>query len=63
MLTISETCYRRFLEEGQPRRAAMNAMEVGFKWILRGELAIGSGWLSRARQLLADQPACAEQAS
>ena len=60
-LTISETCYRRFLEEGRPRRAAMNALDVGFSWILRGELVIGSGWLSRARQLLADQPACAEQ--
>lgn len=60
-LTISEICYRRYLDEGEPRRAAMNALEVGFSWILRGELAIGSGWLSRARQLLADQPACAEQ--
>lgn len=61
-LSISEECYRRYLKEGRPLRAAMNALDAGFTWIMRGELAIGSGWLSRARQLLADQPPCAEQA-
>jgi hypothetical protein len=45
-----------------PRRVAMNALGVGFSWILRGNAAVGSGWLSRARQLLDDQPECAEQA-
>jgi ATP/maltotriose-dependent transcriptional regulator MalT len=61
-LIISEECYRRYLQEGRPLRAAMDALDAGFSWILRGESAIGSGWLSRARQLLADQPPCAEQA-
>lgn len=61
-LTISEECYRRYLQEGRPLRAAMDALDAGFSWILRGEAAIGSGWISRARQLLADQPPCAEQA-
>jgi ATP/maltotriose-dependent transcriptional regulator MalT len=61
-LTISEECYRRYLQEGRPLRAAVTALDAGFSWILRGEIAIGSGWLSRARQLLADQPPCAEQA-
>lgn len=37
----------------------MNALDIGFCWLLRGEIAIGSGWLSRARRLLQDQPECA----
>ena len=61
-LTISEECYRRYLQEGLPLRAAMDALDIGFSWILRGEVAIGSGWLSRARELLAEQPHCSEQA-
>lgn len=39
----------------------MNALDNGFTWFLRGEVAIGSGWVSRARRLLADQPDCAER--
>lgn len=60
-LTISEECHQHFLDEGRPRRAAMNALDIGFTWMLRGEVAIGSGWVSRARRLLDDQPECAEQ--
>ncbi|MBA3249883.1 MAG: helix-turn-helix transcriptional regulator [Geodermatophilaceae bacterium] len=60
-LTITEDCHRHFLEEGRPLRAAMNALDIGFTWLLRGEVAIGSGWVSRARRLLEDQPECAER--
>ena len=60
-LTISEECHQHFLEEGRPIRAAMSALDIGFGWLLRGEVALGSGWVSRARRLLEDQPACAEQ--
>lgn len=38
----------------------MNALGIGFTWFLRGEAEIGSGWVSRARRLLQDQPECAE---
>lgn len=60
-LTISEDCHRRFIEEGRPLRAAMSALDVGFSWFLRGEVAIGSGWLNRARRMLEDEPECAER--
>ncbi len=59
-LTISEECHRHFLEEGRPLRAAMNALDIGFTWLLRGEIEIGSGWISRARRLLEDQPQSVE---
>jgi tetratricopeptide (TPR) repeat protein len=55
-LTLSEQCYRRFLDEGRVDRAATNALEIGFAWFLRGELTLGSAWISRARRLLTGQP-------
>ncbi|MGI8627390.1 MAG: LuxR C-terminal-related transcriptional regulator [Geodermatophilaceae bacterium] len=60
-LAISEECHQHFLAEGRPQKAAMNALDIGFTWMLRGEVAIGSGWISRARRILEDQPDCAEQ--
>lgn len=60
-LTISEECHQHFLDEGRPLKAAMNALEIGFAWMLRGEVAIGSGWVSRARRILEEQPDCVEQ--
>ena len=55
-LALTEELHRRFLAEGKVDRAAINALELGFAWSIRGEHAIGSGWISRARRLLEDQP-------
>ena len=52
--------YRRYLREGQPRKAAMSAGGVAVTLFLRGEEAPGSGWMGRAQRLLADQPESAE---
>jgi ATP/maltotriose-dependent transcriptional regulator MalT len=60
-LTVSEECYQRFLEEGRVARAAMNALDIGFAWFMRGDPMIGSAWISRARRLLEDEPECVEQ--
>ena len=55
-LQVCEDCYERYLAEGQLERAAATALETGFSWFLRGEPDIGSGWVSRARRILADLP-------
>lgn len=62
-LAASEDAYHLHLRGDAPahRAAAMVAMDVGFCWFLRGEEAIGSGWLSRAERLLADAGDCVEQ--
>lgn len=60
-LTVSEECHQRFLAEGRPVRAAMNALDIGFGWLMRGQVAVGSAWVSRARRLLEEQPSCVEQ--
>lgn len=61
-LSAYEEAYRLYLhgDDPAPRPAAMLAMDIGFSWFLRGEEAMGSGWLSRAQRLLEDQPECVE---
>jgi tetratricopeptide (TPR) repeat protein len=55
-LTLSEQCYRRFLDEGRVDRAATNALDIGFAWFLRGEPTLGLAWIGRARRLLTGRP-------
>lgn len=63
-LSIYEEAYRLYLhgDSRRARPAAKLAMELAFFWFLRGEAAIGSGWISRARRLLDDEPECVEKA-
>jgi DNA-binding NarL/FixJ family response regulator len=55
-LELCETLHQRYLDEGQIDRAAARALDVGVTWMMRGELALGSGWMSRGRRLLVGQP-------
>lgn len=61
-LSAGEEAYRLFLhgDDPQPRPAAMLAIDIGFSWYLRGEEAMGSGWISRAQRLLKGEAGCAE---
>jgi len=57
--------YRRaheeFLNRDQVQDAARCAFWLGFMSLINGELAIGTGWLSRAERLLASEPDCCEK--
>jgi tetratricopeptide (TPR) repeat protein len=55
-LPAMQQAYRQFLDEQRPELAALVALDVGYPLALRGELAQGGGWLSRARRLLQDRP-------
>jgi DNA-binding NarL/FixJ family response regulator len=55
-LAAFEQAYRQHLQAGRPLRAAMAAMFLGARFSERGDLAVGSGWMSRMRRLLHDQP-------
>ena len=52
--------YRRHLDDGRPRPAAMAAIGIAVNHFLRGDGVVGSGWLGRAQRLLRDQPEHAE---
>jgi DNA-binding CsgD family transcriptional regulator len=57
--------YRRaheeFLSLGQIQDAARCAFWLGFMSLINGELAMATGWLSRAERMLASQPDCCEK--
>jgi hypothetical protein len=57
-LGLLEDAYQRYLSRDDPPVLAAGklAMEIGYFWLLRGEEAIGSGWLGRARRLLEPFP-------
>ncbi len=61
-LAVMEAAYRSHLAapEPDPPAAAMLALDIAFSWFLRGEEAMGSGWMSRAQRLLEDEPPCVE---
>ena len=51
-----EAAYRRYLQGDRPTSAAMAALGVAVNLLLRGDLSLGSGWMSRAVRLVADLP-------
>lgn len=58
-----ERAYRLYLARGE--KTAAGRLAVWLAWdslAFRGESAVASGWLQRARRLLAGLPACAEMA-
>jgi tetratricopeptide (TPR) repeat protein len=55
-LALTEELHRHYLEQGYVDRAAVQAIDLAGMFFMRGEPALGSGWLSRARRLLADRP-------
>ncbi len=55
-LQLSEEAFRGYLDEERVDDAAMCALVLSLQWLTRGEIAVGSGWLNRARRLLAELP-------
>src|ERR671924_144012 len=60
-LAARQEAYRLYLDAGNNRRAAYLAFDTAYGYFLKGNQAIGGGWLSRAQRLLADEPECPEQ--
>ncbi|MGH8959289.1 MAG: hypothetical protein ACRDVK_11530 [Acidimicrobiia bacterium] len=60
-LSSFETAFQQLMAANAEPEAAKLALGLGFLWLLRGEQAIGSGWISRGQQLLERLPDCVEQ--
>src|SRR5215211_4913913 len=60
VLEVGEETYRRFLQGDRVADASMTALGLAYSLFLRGDDIAGSGWLSRARRLLRDEPERAE---
>jgi DNA-binding NarL/FixJ family response regulator len=58
-----ERAYRLYLDRGDKRSAARVAVWLAWDyWAFRGENAVASGWLQRARRLLEEHPDAVERA-
>jgi len=58
-LAASEELFHLLAADGSQARAAMTAIELSLRWGTRGDVAVASGWLNRARRMLdgrEDQP-------
>lgn len=56
VIAAGEAAFRAYLEEDRGRDAAMTALGIAVSLFLRGDDAVGSGWLSRAQRLVAPFP-------
>lgn len=61
-IELCEAAYHRYLDEDQPRQASTAARDIAMVLFLRGEEALGSGWIRRAQRLLEPQPDVPERA-
>lgn len=55
-LEAGEAAFNGYVDAGRSRDAAMCAVEMAVSLFLRGEEALGSGWIGRARRLLDGLP-------
>lgn len=55
-LEAYEQAHDRYVQAGLASRAAMASLLLGAHAMERGDVAVGSGWMSRARRLLRDAP-------
>jgi DNA-binding CsgD family transcriptional regulator len=60
-LAVGRQAYEGHRRAGAPREAATAALGIAYLLFLQARDALGAGWLSRARRLLADQAECVEQ--
>ncbi len=60
-LTAAEHAYTLYLKASDNRRAAYQAWEIAYAYFLKGDEAVGSGWIGRVQRLLTEEPDCAER--
>jgi DNA-binding NarL/FixJ family response regulator len=55
-VAAGDAAYRALLDAERPQSAAIVALELAVSLFLRGDEALGSGWLGRARRVLEPMP-------
>jgi len=57
-IAARERAYTAYMEQGNPRRAALVAVLLAEDFFRRQAKSLGNGWLKRAERLLQDVPEC-----
>ena len=60
-IAVGDEAFHSHLRDGRGRQAASAAIGIAVNCLLRGQDAVGSGWLSRATRLLETEPECPER--
>jgi DNA-binding NarL/FixJ family response regulator len=55
-IEVAEDLYHRLLAEGRTELAADRALRLALLWFVRGDVPVGTAWLSRARRVIAGLP-------
>jgi DNA-binding NarL/FixJ family response regulator len=55
-IEVSEDLYHRLVAEGRTELAADCALRLSLLWVVRGDVPVGTAWLSRARRVIAGLP-------
>lgn len=55
-MALSEDIFHKRVQDGLPQEAARAALMLSLQWGLRGNIAVSSAWLNRARTLLGSLP-------
>lgn len=61
-ISAREEAYRRYLEEGRPKSAALVAMALAKDYFSKGTGTVGKAWITRAERLLEGEPDSLEHA-
>jgi class 3 adenylate cyclase len=60
-IAVSERAFAAYLDDGNPRRAAIVALTLVVNHTEAGARSIAGGWLRRAARLVEDEPECPEK--
>jgi DNA-binding CsgD family transcriptional regulator len=60
-VAAAERAYALYIEASNNRGAAYQAWEIAYAHFLKGDEAVGAGWIGRVQRLLMDEPVCVEQ--
>ncbi|MBD3923648.1 helix-turn-helix transcriptional regulator [Nocardioides cavernae] len=55
-MEVEEEVYHRLLAEGRTELAADRALRLSLQWFVRGDVPVGTAWLSRARRVITGLP-------
>lgn len=55
-IEVAEDLYHRLVAEGRTELAADCALRLSLLWVVRGDVPVGTAWLSRARRVIAGLP-------
>ena len=53
-IEVAEDLYHRLVAEGRTELAADCALRLSLLWVVRGDVPLGTAWLSRARRVIAE---------